>query len=103
MHMGEVTKTLSIYLDSRGEDIDIDVDCEYEINNNGIGPYEFWGQVGNDKGIDYVEIIDTEWDKTGFTPEEVVLIEKKIDKEVVQWENEIEVNDYCPPDREDED
>lgn len=100
--MGEVTKTLSIYLDSRGEDIDIDVDCEYEIENNGIGSYEFWGQKCFDKGTNFAVIISWEWDKTGFTPEEVALVEAKIKKEKEEWEDEIEISDDCdPPDRED--
>lgn len=102
--MGEVTKTLSIYLDSRGEDIDIDVDCEYEVENDGIGPYEFWGQRCYDRGTDSAVIISWEWDKTGFTPEEIALIEAKIEEEKSEWEGEIGVeDDYCPPDREDED
>ncbi len=88
--MGEFTKTLSIYLTSRDKDIDIDVHCEYEVNNDGIGPYEFWGQKCVDKGVDYAVIIGTEWDKTGFTAEEIVEIEKKIDKTKREWEGEID-------------
>jgi len=30
------------------------------IENNGIGPYEFWGQRCNDRGTDYAEAVD--WD-----------------------------------------
>lgn len=100
--MGEVTKTLSIYLESRDQDIDIDVDCEYEVENNGIGGYEFWGQKCFDKGTNSAVIISWEWDKTGFTAEEVKEIEAKIEKEKGEWEGEIEVSDDCdPPDRED--
>lgn len=99
--MGEVTKTLSIYLDSRGEDIDIDVDCEYEVENDGIGPYEFWGQKCFDKGTDRAVIISWEWNKTGFTAEEIALVDAKIEVDKSQWEGEIEPIDYGdPPDRE---
>lgn len=100
--MGEVTKTLSIYLESRDQDIDIDVDVEFEILNNGIGAYEYWGQKCYDKGTDYLKVIGVEWDKTGFTSEEVALIEAKIEEEKGEWEGEIKVSDDCdPPDRED--
>ena len=91
--MREVTKPLSIYLDSRGEDIDIDVDCEYEIENNGIGSYEFWGQKCFDKGTDSAVIISWERDKTGFSPEEIVLIEAKILVDKSEWEGDIILTD----------
>jgi len=35
------------------EDCHLEVKCY--IGNNGIGPYEFWGAKGFDKGQDYVE------------------------------------------------
>ncbi len=91
--MGEVTKTLTIYLETRDEDIDIDVNCEYEVENDGIGPYEYWGQVCYDKGTDYAVIVGTEWDKTGFTPEEVKEVEAAIEGKRNEWEEEIEVDD----------
>lgn len=91
--MGEVTKTLSIYLESRDQDIDIDVDCEYEVENDGIGPYEYWGQKCYDKGKDYLVIISWEWDKTGFSPEEIALIEAKILVEKSEWEGDIVLTD----------
>lgn len=91
--MGEITKILTIYLDSRGEDIDIEIDCEYEVDNDGIGEYEFWGQQCVDKGTDYAVITGTEWDKTGFTAAEIDLIEKAIDKEKKVWEGEIDLTE----------
>lgn len=101
--MGEVTKTLSIYLDSREEDIDIDVDCEYEVENDGIGPYEFWGQKCVDYGNDRAVIISWEWDKTGFSPEEIALVDAKIEKDKEGWEGKIDISDDGDdiPDRED--
>lgn len=102
--MGEVTKTLSIYLDNtREEDIDIEVVCEYEVENDGIGPYEFWGQKCFDYGSNRAVIISWEWDKTGFSPEEIALVEAKIEKDKGEWEGEIDISDGDddPPDRED--
>ncbi len=101
--MGEVTKTLTIYLASRDEDIDIEVDCEYEVENNGIGSYEYWGQKCFDKGTDCAVIVGTEWDKTGFSPEEIALIESKIEVDKNEWAGEIEIEpdepDFDPCDR----
>ena len=69
--------------------VDIDVDCEYSIDNDGIGPYEYWGSKEVDRGIDYAVIDNTDWDKTGFTAEEIDLIEKEIDKKLDDWANKI--------------
>ena len=46
-----------------------DVDCliDYEIENDGIGSYEFWGSIGFDSGKDYAVIDDI---KPIFTNEE---------------------------------
>lgn len=100
--MGEATKTLSIYLESRDQDIDIDVDFEYEVECDGIGPYEFHGQKCYDKGKEQAVIISYEWDKTGFTAEEVALVEAEIEKEKGEWEGEIDISDDSPDDREDD-
>jgi len=69
--------------------VEIDVDCEFSIANDGIGPYEYWGSKEVDKGVDYAEIDNTDWDKTGFTAEEIDLIEKAIDKKLDDWAEKI--------------
>lgn len=89
--MTTVTKTLSVYIRNRDEDIDIDVDCECEVTNDGIGPYEYWGQKCFDKGTDYLEIINTDWDRTGFSKEEIDFIESEIERKKSDWEGEIEI------------
>ena len=94
----EMTKTITVYFEDTDKEVDIEVDCEYEILNDGIGWYEYWGSVEFDKGRDYVGIYSTEWDKTGFSPEEIAVVEAKIEKEKSEWEAEVEVRD----DREDE-
>ena len=99
--MAEMTKTITVYFPSREEDVDIEVSCEYEIENDGIGPYEYWGQKCVDKGTDRAVIIGTEWDKSGFTAEEVVIVDKEIDNQRDGWESEIDVSDDDPPERED--
>lgn len=69
--------------------VDIEVTCDYSIHNNGIGPYEYWGFRGYDRGVDYAAIEDAAWDKSQFTAEEIKLIQAAIDKELVNWEQEI--------------
>lgn len=88
------TFTLEIKLPVVGKEeeyryLEIDVACEYSIENDGIGPYEYWGMRGNDRGTDYAIIDDTDWDKTGFTAEEIDLIEKEIEKNLYEWANKI--------------
>lgn len=82
------TKTLTVYLENRNEDIDIDVEVEFEVLNNGIGAYEYWGHKCYDKGSDYLEVIGVEWDKTGFSPEEISVIDKAIEDSYDEWESE---------------
>lgn len=68
---------------------EIEVKCKFSIDNDGIGPYEYWGSKGIDKGVDYAVIDETEWDKNGFTAEEIDLIEKAIDKNLNDWAEKI--------------
>lgn len=42
----------------KGKFYNIDVDCEYHWDNDGIGSYEYWGAKGFDKGHDYAEADD---------------------------------------------
>ena len=88
--------TISVYLETRDTEVEIELECEFEVENDGIGPYEFWGQRGIDKGHDYVVIFKTDWDKTGFTAEEIAVIELEIDKQKGEIESEIEIEDREP-------
>lgn len=98
--MGEVIKTVTVYFEDTDREVDIDVDCEYEVRNDGIGAWECHGK-GYDAGVDYAHIYSTEWDKTGFSPEEIEVVKAEIEKHIGEWEGEIDVGDYDdPPDRE---
>lgn len=96
-----MTKTLTVYFEDSDKEVDIEVDIDYAVENNGIGPYEYWGFKGYDKGQDCVNIYSTEWNKTGFSPEEIEIVEEAIEKEKKHWEAEIETDDYVddPPER----
>ena len=69
--------------------VEISVDCEYAVENNGIGPYEYWGSKEIDRGIDVAVIENTYWNTTGFSPEEINLINSQIDKNRKDWEVQI--------------
>jgi hypothetical protein len=97
-----MTKTLTVYFEATDKEVDIEVDFEYEVMNDGIGPYEYWGQKCFDKGTDSAVITSWEWDKTGFTPEEINIVEAEIERAKGDWEGEIEIDDGDIPDRDDE-
>lgn len=82
--------TLTVELDSRSEPIDIEVTCEGSWQNDGIGPYEYWGFKGVDRGTNYIEIEDVYWDKSDFTEEEQKQIELLIDKQLSDWATKME-------------
>jgi hypothetical protein len=67
---------------------EISVEVEGSWFNNGIGPYEYWGFKGYDKGTDYFEIENTYWDNKGFSQEEIEIIEEEIKKNIPQWEED---------------
>jgi len=81
------TFELEIELDNRN--VIVQVECEYGIENDGIGPYEYWGSKEVDRGTDYIVIDNTDWDITGFTKEEIDLINAEIDKHLDEWSTQI--------------
>jgi len=64
---------------SRPDVTSIEVTLSYYWENDGIGPYEYWGSVGFDRGHDYVTIEDYSYDKTGMTAEEIKTIDSMIE------------------------
>jgi hypothetical protein len=73
--------------------IEIEVETFGDWENDGIGAYEFWGQNCYDRGQNYFVIEEFNWDKTGFTIEEVLEIEKIIESKIEDWEASIEPED----------
>lgn len=70
------------YLNTQGEEMELTLEIEYETSYDGIGPYEFWGFKGFDKGHLCVDINEIIYDKDGLSQEEITLIEKQIEKEI---------------------
>lgn len=81
------TFELEVELDNRN--VIVQVECEYGIENDGIGPYEYWGSKEVDHGSDYVEIYNTDWDRSNFNEIEIAVIESAIKSVCKQWEIEI--------------
>jgi len=85
------TKTLDeIEIASRPDLEELEVTLSYYWENDGIGPYEYWGAYGVDKGTDYVVIEDYDYDKEGMTPEEIENINSMIDKKLNTWSAQIQ-------------
>ena len=40
---------------SSGNEHELEVEFEYSIGSDGIGPYEYWGMKGYDEGTNYIE------------------------------------------------
>ena len=88
---------------SRPDVTSIEVTLSYVWENDGIGPYEYWGSVGFDRGHDYVTIEDYSYDKTGMTAEEIKTIDSMIENMMEDWSNSIaeeskDDGDYDPDD-----
>lgn len=47
--------TIEIYrkLCLNSEEKEVEFFCDYEIQNDGFGRYEFWGSIGYDEGVNY--------------------------------------------------
>jgi hypothetical protein len=69
------------YFDKDENEKEIEVEVEVSAYFDGIGPYEFWGSKGYDKGNLCVDIEETTYDKTGLTEDEIKQIEQEIASE----------------------
>ena len=76
--------------------LSVSLSINIEIENDGIGHYEFWGAPGYDHGNDYPVVGEISWDQDRFTAEENAAIAKYIDDQfeeiegsmLAQWEQE---------------
>ena len=92
---------------ARPDVTEIEVTLSYYWENDGIGPYEYWGAKGFDHGHDYVVIEDYSYDKEGLTADEIATIDSMIEKMLDTWaesiaeddcEDDYEPDDDCEPD-----
>lgn len=80
--------TLEVFFETRTAEIEVTVGFDWE--NNGIGSYEYWGSKGFDKGITYLVANEILWDSTGFSLEEVELVEGEIEASMTRWTEKAE-------------
>lgn len=75
-----------------GENIftEVELEASLVLENNDIGPYEFWGQKGYDRGIDYFALEEVTWEKSHFDEPTNIAIEKWIDDNWEMLEKEFE-------------
>lgn len=71
------------------EEKEIEVFVSYSSGYDGIGPYEYWGSKGYDKGNLCIDIDKITYDKTGLTEQEICAIEAAIS------DKESEIIDAC--------
>lgn len=79
------TFTLEIELPRSEDLIEIEVTTEGNWENDGIGAYEYWGCKGVDRGTTFFGIDTWQWDTTGFSPDEIKLVESAIEASLNKW------------------
>jgi len=78
----------TIYVQLAQEEIEVELNIVYDISSDGIGPYEFWGFRGFDKGQEGADIESISFDGD-FSIEDRKLIEAEIDK------NLLDIRHHC--------
>lgn len=73
------TYTAEIELPEREELLTVELTGELELENDGIGSYEYWGAQCYDEGTDYFSLNSLDWDAKEFTEEENKAIKEYID------------------------
>lgn len=94
-----------------GRYYDISVSFEYEVGNDGIGHYEYWGSKQFDAGHDYAEVTSVAIEATETLEDGqsipvtdgalIARLEGAIDDIVNDKANDIDVSDDCEPDPDD--
>ena len=54
----------------------------WSVENDGIGPYEYWGTKGYDHGLEYAVIDSVEFEDKSLTEEEVKILEDLINNDL---------------------
>lgn len=62
-----------------GDFIEVEFEGSPTVENDGIGPYEYWGYKCFDKGEDYQVLEELDYDKSLYSKEQNDIIERYID------------------------
>lgn len=84
---------VTIYCEIETEDklLEVELECDMLLQNNGIGAYEYWGYRGYDRGQDYWECDGPiEWNKKAYTEQENKAIEEYIQENEGKLQEEFE-------------
>lgn len=73
--------TIMQTLNVLGEELEIEFDVDYCMENDGIGDYEYWGAKGHDSGSDYPVVEEVKWDESLFDTWQNAEIKKQTQKE----------------------
>jgi hypothetical protein len=85
--MTNMEYNLTYYLGIEEEEKEITISVDYSVYYDGIGPYEYWGSKGYDKGNLCADINEITYDKEGLSEEEIAVIEAAIDKQSNEIQN----------------
>jgi hypothetical protein len=85
--------TINQIVNILGENLEIEFNVDFYIDNNGIGNYEYGGCKGYDSGSDYPVVEGIEWDKSLYSDEQNAEIKKQTDLEsfIINIEKNIEL------------
>jgi hypothetical protein len=63
------------YFDKEENEKEIEITVDTSVYFDGIGPYEYWGSKGYDKGDLFLDVNEIIYDKKGLAEEEIKQIE----------------------------
>ena len=61
------------------DSIEVDFVCEFHVENDGIGSYNYWGSTYYDAGDDYLVLDYLKWDESKFSKEQNEAIRSHIE------------------------
>jgi hypothetical protein len=74
------THSYTIYIEEL--DLEVELEAEITLENDGIGSYEYWGMKCYDAGTDYYEVTGLEYDQSLYSKEQIEVIEKYLDDNI---------------------
>ena len=61
---------MEFFVPFKDVEICVELEGDIQIQNDGIGSYEFWGMKGYDAGVDYKICETITWDRTLYSDEQ---------------------------------
>lgn len=88
--------TVQVDLVGRPDESVIDVTVEGEWEETGsLGQYDYGDETSTDTSSGkYIVITSYDWDKTGYTPAEIKIVNKAIDTQLEDWAEKLTDRNY---------